>query len=185
MKPPHHLPRQPSRNAVSRWQRVGLYAAMIVLTVTGGAWLVAHYAWGAGTGELPHPLELWMIRLHGAAAMAGLFFFGVMAATHVPSGWRMRRQRGSGTSMLAGMAGTVLTGYALYYFAPEPVRPALGNVHAAIGAGLALILFWHRRPAAMAERHRRAAHSSLLALGQRKAQRLIDSRHRTQRSSAD
>jgi hypothetical protein len=39
----------------------------------------------------------------------------------------------------------VLSGYALYYFAPEPLRPSIGLVHAAIGIALSVLLLWHRR----------------------------------------
>ena len=37
------------------------------------------------------------------------------------------------------------SGYALYYFAPESVRPALGWAHAVVGTAMALLLVWHGR----------------------------------------
>jgi hypothetical protein len=57
----------------------------------------------------------------------------------------MGRQRKMGVTLWVVLALLVATGYALYYFAPEPVRPALGLVHAAAGVGLLLMLLWHRR----------------------------------------
>jgi hypothetical protein len=132
-------------NPLPRWQRRGVQLSMTLLAASGGLWLVAHYAWGAGAGELPHPLEAWMMRLHGAALLASLFFLGSIAPAHVSRGWRLARQRTTGLLMLGGMALLVASGYALYYFAPEPIRPALGNAHAALGLVLAGVLAWHGR----------------------------------------
>lgn len=140
-RPTHRLP---------RWQRATLYAAGAVLVLTGGVWLALHYRVGAD--DLPHPLEAWMLRAHGLAAFAGLFAIGTLAAAHVPYGWRSTRRRrqgqrrtGLGLCILSGLL--ALTGYALYYFAPETVRPALGWAHAAIGFVMAIVVVWHRRGA--------------------------------------
>ncbi|HEX6706685.1 MAG TPA: hypothetical protein VF169_18140 [Albitalea sp.] len=136
------------------WQRACLFGSGALLLVTGVAWLVVHYGFGAGAGGLPHPLEAWTMRLHGLAAFVALFVLGVLAAVHIPTGWRMStrhrhaHQRGSGLTLcvLAGLA--VATGYLLYYFAPEPVRPALGWLHAAAGLALSAMFAVHRRRAA-------------------------------------
>jgi hypothetical protein len=133
------------------WQRRSLYATSAVLVLTGGVWLVLHYSVGAGAGELPHPAEAWLMRLHGLAAYAGLFVLGVLAAAHVPHGWRLTArhrwagQRGSGITLCAVAAMLVLTGYLLNYFAPETVRPALGWAHTAFGAAMGVLVASHRR----------------------------------------
>ena len=91
------------------------------------------------------------MRVHGLAAFAVLFAFGALAAAHIPQGWRfshrMRwaRQRGSGLALCVLAATLALTGYLLYYFAPEPVRPALGWLHSGLGAAMALLVASHRR----------------------------------------
>jgi hypothetical protein len=137
------------KNALPRWQRLGLHGSMALLALSGAVWLVVHYSVGAGVADtLPHPLEPWLLRLHGAAVMASLFFFGAVAPLHVPRGWRLACQRSTGMAMLGGMALLVLTGYALYYFAPEALRAWIGNVHAAVGLALAAVLAWHGRPRA-------------------------------------
>jgi hypothetical protein len=136
-----------------RWQRVALYASGALLLGIGALWLAVHYSVGAGAGELPHPLEAWSLRLHGLAAFAGLFVLGALAAAHIPQGWRLSQrrrwagQRGSGV-LLCAMGGIlVLSGYLLYYFASESVRPALGWAHAAIGLTMAVLIASHRRGA--------------------------------------
>jgi hypothetical protein len=146
---PHPVLKLPS------WQRRVLYITSTLLLVTGIVWLAVHYSMGAGAGELPHPLEVLCMRVHGAAAFAGLFALGMLAAAHVPAGWRVTRsahrradrasQRHSGVAMIGLSALLVLTGYALYYFAPEDWRPALGWLHAGAGVAMATLGFVHAR----------------------------------------
>ena len=137
---PHRLP---------GWQRASLHAVGAVLLATGGAWLALHYSLGAG--ELPHPLEAWTMKLHGLAAFAGLFMLGVVAGSHVPHGWRSSarhrwaHQRGSGLALCALGALLALSGYLLYYFAPEALRPALGWAHSGAGVAMAAMLVKHGR----------------------------------------
>ena len=141
-RPAHHL---------AGWQRLGVYVAGAVLLLTGLAWLALHYLVGTGADQLPNPMEAWALRLHGLAAFAGLFLLGVVAGAHIPHGWRLSRrrqrahQRGTGLALCALGAVVALTGYLLYYFAPEGVRPILGWVHAATGVAMALAIWMHRR----------------------------------------
>lgn len=147
----HHPPGPIAGLRLVRWHRLGLDTAGTLLAASGLVWLAVHYAIGAGAGDLPHPLEAWCLRLHGLAAFAGVFMLGVLAAAHVPHGWRLsqrRRWAGQRTSglVLATLGGLlVASGYALYYFAPEGVRPALGWAHAGLGLAMAGGLLWHRR----------------------------------------
>lgn len=144
-------------NRLPRWQAMALYASGLVLLISGLLWLGVHYSVGSGAGNLPHPLESWAMRVHGLAAFAGLFTFGALAGAHIPQGWRMssahsRRQRHwalqrtSGLALCASAAALALTGYALYYFAPETVRPPLGWVHAAAGIAMTAVVMLHKRP---------------------------------------
>jgi hypothetical protein len=157
--PAPHVPR------LVRWQRLGLFTSGALLLLSGLVWLAVHYSVGAGAGELPHALEAWSLRLHGLAAFAGLFVLGALAAAHVPHGWRMSRrrrwsaQRRSG-ALLCGVAALLaLSGYLLFYFAPEAIRPALGWAHTGLGVAMGLLLASHRRglhgsAAARAQSHR-------------------------------
>lgn len=138
-----------ARSHFAPWQRRSLYATGGVLLASGGAWLALHYL--AGAGELPHPLEAWALRVHGLAGYAALFVLGAVVAAHVPHGWRLARrhrwaqQRRSGLVVCALSTGLAASGYLLYYFAPETVRPALGWGHALAGVACAAALAWHRR----------------------------------------
>ncbi len=131
------------------WQRLSLYGAGATLLGSGVLWLALHYA--RGSDALPAPIEAWLMRLHGLAAFIALFAFGVLGAAHVPQGlrlsrrWRWAGQRRTGLVLCGLAAALALTGYLLYYFAPDDVRPALGWLHSALGAAMALLVLGHRR----------------------------------------
>ena len=153
---PHlHVPHVPLRasHRLIRWQRLGVYVAGAVLLLTGVLWLALHYSVGAGAGELPHPLEAWSLRLHGLAGFVALFMLGVLAASHIPHGWRLSarqhwtHQRSSGLALCVLAALLALSGYLLYYFAPETLRPMIGWTHAIVGMAMVALLLRHRRGA--------------------------------------
>jgi hypothetical protein len=151
-RPGHRVER---RRGPARWQRQGLILTALALVGSGGLWLALHYSVGAGAGELPHPLESALIKLHGLAAFAALFLFGALAAAHIPQGWRLsaepRRhprqaaQRGSGIALCALGGVLMLSAYLLYYFAPETLRPGLGWAHAAAGLAMVAVALRHGR----------------------------------------
>ena len=136
-------------HSLAFWERTGLYASGSTLLVTGLVWLVLHY--GRAADSLPSPLEPWAMRLHGLAGFAALFLFGALATAHIPRGWRLSQRRGwrnqrvSGVALCLLAAGLALTGYLLYYFAPDGVRPTLGWLHSGLGAAMAAIVAGHRR----------------------------------------
>ena len=134
-----------STNPLPSWQRRVVVLSAWALLLTGLAWLPLHYLGGAGAGQLPHPLEPWLLRLHGLAAPAGIFALGLVFAGHVPRGWRSRRQRTSGISLCLLLGALVGSGYALSYLAPESWHAALGWIHAGLGVGAFLLGALHSR----------------------------------------
>ena len=143
------MPNRPHR--LPQWQWVTLILSGLALLASGLVWLGVHYSIGAGAGELPHPLEAWAMRVHGLAAFAGLFLVGALAGAHIPHGWRMSgrhrwaQQRGTGLALCSGAALLAASGYLLYYFAPDSVRPTLGWAHSAVGVAMAAVVFAHGR----------------------------------------
>jgi len=143
--PPHHGHRP------SPFQRRWAQAVAGLLLLSGGPWLLLHYTVGAGADALPHPAEPWLMRLHGAAAFAALFGAGLLAGHHVPRSWhlahrpRHAHQRRSGLLLLGLGVAVVLSGYTLYYLAPEAWRPALGWAHAGLGLAGVAVGTWHGR----------------------------------------
>ncbi len=145
-----HHPRRQRSNAMARWQRLGVYLCAAVLAVTGGVWMSVHFCGWPGIARaalpgLPSPWEPLLMKLHGAATLAVLFFVGALSATHVVRGWRLGARRQSGMLTLALGALLVLTAYALYYLVPDERRDLLGWWHAGLGAAWLGALWVHRR----------------------------------------
>lgn len=120
-----------------------VYAILGALWFSGVAWLVFRYFLRVPGefGELPHPLESWWLRLHGAAAFATLWLLGLLWPTHVLPAWRARR-RASGIVLAVLMAVLVASGWLLYY-GGEATRTAVSPLHWILGLALALPLLWH------------------------------------------
>ena len=138
-------PRRVRLNPLQPWQRWTVIAAAVSLLLSGVGWLPVHYGWGAGAGDLPHPLEPWIVRWHALSALAGLFAGGVVAGGHVGRGWRLGLRRASGLAvcLLAGLLAA--SGYVLSYLVSEAWRPALGWAHAALGVAAFGLGAVHRR----------------------------------------
>jgi hypothetical protein len=121
-----------------RW----LYAALVAVWVTGLAWVAIHFApvHGADADDARRGFEAWALRLHGAAAFGFLVAMGSMFTNHIPRAWYLRRNVGSGSSILGVATVLVVTGYALYYFATEESHAWLSVVHWSIGlAAIAVV----------------------------------------------
>ena len=83
---------------------------------------------------LPSPLEPWLMKIHGGAAMLTIYLAGTMLYGHMVNAWQGRRNRGSGGTAAATMLVLALTGYGLYYFGGE--RASTRNRMAALGLRL-------------------------------------------------
>lgn len=132
-------------NPLAPWQRRTAVFSAASLFLSGLVWLPVHYWLGAGAGELPHPLEPWLMRWHGLSAAVGLFALGLVAAGHVSRGWGLGQRRASGLAVLL-LAGTAAaSGCALSYLVPGTWRPAVGLVHAALGTAMVGLGAFHKR----------------------------------------
>ncbi|SDY21603.1 hypothetical protein SAMN04515617_111101 [Collimonas sp. OK242] len=143
----HHprIRQQILRFRLERWHRISLYGISGLLTASGILWLIVHYFLRvAGEfGETVNPVEPWSMKLHGAAAMAMLFFVGSLLLSHIRRAHHARRNRYSGWSMAALLAWLTISGYALYYIASEASRPLWSAGHWMPGLLLPLLLVLH------------------------------------------
>ena len=130
---------------VERWNRRSMYASVLLLLLSGAAWLIArHFLRPASQfGETIHPLEPWAMKIHGAGAMAMLFFLGSVMNIHVRRALKARRNLASGWAMIVTMAVLVITAFGLYYVADEANRPIWSMMHWVIGLGLAALVVAH------------------------------------------
>jgi len=127
------------------WHQGAVYGATAALVVSGIIWLVLHYflTVPGEYGPQSHPLESWMLRLHGAAAMAGLIIYGSLLPVHIRRAWSIRRNIVLGIGLVAIMLLLTITGYLLYYSGDENTRPVISAVHWILGLAVPALLAWH------------------------------------------
>jgi hypothetical protein len=132
--------------AMRRGLRLGLYLLGIGLWLSGGLWLICHY-FGQRQGEFgmgPHPLEPWLLKLHGACAFGVIWALGLLWGVHIAPGLAAGERRRSGAVMLGLALWLVLSGYLLYYVGQEWLRAVTGLLHWAVGLLIPVFLFAHR-----------------------------------------
>jgi len=127
--------------------RIALYAAFAVLLATGVGWLLADYLADqmkdAASGEGWQTAAAYLLMLHGGASMAALLLLGALFPLHIRRGWRMGRNRATGTAMVTFNAVLILTAFGLYYFGSELLRPWASRLHIGVGAILPVLFLVH------------------------------------------
>lgn len=138
-----------------------MYLVGALLALSGAAWLVCHY-WLRAPGPAPHPLEVWCLRLHGAAMVGFLVVFGTLLPGHVKHGLRRGLSRGSGLPLLIATTLLILTGYGLYYIVSDDMRDWVSVVHWTVGlAAMATVAVHVARGKQQARLRRRHAERKL------------------------
>jgi hypothetical protein len=128
--------------AMKPWSRWLTYAVLLTLWVSGAAWLWLQY-WAPPAGFEGHPAQpLWM-KLHGLAAMVFLLLLGALLPTHVKPGWAKKKQRLSGTLLLALLGILIASGWGLYYLSEEQGRQAVSLMHWVLGLGMPAFSIYH------------------------------------------
>jgi hypothetical protein len=149
----HHKPstasRALSRNHINlrleRWHRRCIYASCLVLLLSGAGWLIARYFFRpvGQFGESLNPFEPWAMKIHGAAAMAMLFFLGSLMNGHIRRALKAGRNLASGWTMIVTMATLVITAFGLYYLADAGTRSLWSIIHWTMGIGFAGLVVAH------------------------------------------
>lgn len=120
---------------IERWLRWLVYATTAALFATGVAWWCL-----AGA---PGSLRLYLIAAHGLGAMLFLVLLGAIIVLHVRAGWQSKRNRLSGTIMLAFVTVLSLTAFGLYYIGSEVTRDVISTLHLLLGVVLPIGLAVH------------------------------------------
>ncbi|MBS0444433.1 MAG: hypothetical protein JSR59_00650 [Proteobacteria bacterium] len=139
--------------ALPRGQRLALYAALAVLTLSGIGWLVA--TWGsddAATGA-SRLAAAWCLRVHGIAAYAALVVVGSILPMHARPGWYRQRNRRSGTVLVALLLWLAVSGLWLYY-GTEDAHQRVSLLHWIAGLALPVWVALHRLWGLRARRRR-------------------------------
>ena len=132
-------------NRLPRWQRRSIYALTALLVASGLGWLVTAYllAPAGATMPAPHALNGPLLAVHGIAAYAALFAYGLVGHAHVRTGWRVPSLRSAGLLLCVAIALLALTALGFYYVATESYIPYLRWTHVAAGVLLPCWLALH------------------------------------------
>ena len=139
------MARAPDTIRLGAWHQVAVYGVTAALAVSGLAWLIYHFfvSVPGDFGPQIHPMESWMLRLHGAAAMAGLIVYGSLLPIHIRRAWALRRNIVLGVGLLTLMLSLTVTGYLLYYAGGEESRQVISALHWAPGLAVPALVVWH------------------------------------------
>lgn len=131
---------------IGRRHRNISYLVLGLLLVSGVAHFVVHdyFPIQGRFGPAPNPSEIWLLRLHGAAAMATLLVLGTLLPTHVLRFWKQGRNRPAGLGLVVVMSLLIVSGYGLYYFGGATIRAWTRDAHIVIGLLALPALGFHR-----------------------------------------
>lgn len=126
--------------SISRNYRHLIYAAVILVAITGLGWITLGFR--LDPEDFSDPLRLWRHRLlvtHGCAAYLLLWLAGSLFPQHQWGAWKARRNRSSGTVLSAILLLLAVSGLMLYYPPDDGWRDAESIVHQ-VGGGLLVFL---------------------------------------------
>lgn len=133
---------RPDSIRLKRLQRYFLYIVFAALFLSGAAWAYWNYL-TASPGDFEAGAKTWVLKIHGAAAMAILILIGMLLNGHVRFAWRARRNRVNGSIFLSTFAVLIVTGYGLYYASDEKLRSLTSWIHLVVGLALPILLLIH------------------------------------------
>jgi hypothetical protein len=135
--------RRPSR--LPRWQEWSVYSSFGLLIATGVVWLLldAFVRVPGDFGPEDHPVEHWMLIVHGVGAYVFLIVAGAMIPVHVTLGWNTKRNRKSGVTLASTCVLLAVTALGLYYLGDEIQRHWVSIAHWATGLLAVPILLIH------------------------------------------
>ena len=102
--------------------------------------------WGEVQGPFgfeKHPAQFPVLMAHGAGAFLLILSFGALLTSHIPSGWKLKRSRYIGLTLVTLFFFQMVTAYLLYYVAWEDGRLLLANLHASAGFSIPFLLIAH------------------------------------------
>jgi hypothetical protein len=113
------------------------YVVLGVLSLSGIVWMIVQTTTD-NAGDFPALLS----KIHGAAAMMALALLGYLV-THIRKGWKAKKNRLSGATLLSVYLLLILSGYGLYYAGDENFRRFISHWHAWIGVAMVALLLIH------------------------------------------
>lgn len=125
--------------------RFWFYTIFGILFLSGAIWMGIYYYEQLNDSNIETFawIKLWLLRIHGAAAMASLVLLGFLIPRHMQRGWAQDRNRVTAIILILWCSVLVLSGYGLYYCGDEVLRFYLRNIHGIAGILIVPALIWH------------------------------------------
>lgn len=122
-----------------------IYGVGVGLWTSGVLWLLFHYFMMRNTefGPAPSAFEPWWLAIHAGFGFAAVWLMGLLWGVHIVGGWKMRRHRVSGSTLLAFLVWLVASGYLLYYLGGDQTRALVSLAHWTAGLALPLPFLVH------------------------------------------
>jgi hypothetical protein len=128
------------------WRFRGVLFALLALSWLTGVTFFAMNRWVAVEGDFgleKHPAQMIFLKVHGASAFLMMISYGYMLATHVPAGYRSKRQRLLGLILVGAQGFLIISAYGLYYSGGETFRPLISYAHFSVGLIFPVLLATH------------------------------------------
>ena len=123
-----------------------IHFVALAALLTGIAWMALHFAsQGWIDEELSRRAQVYLLKIHGAAAMLALVALGMLLSTHILPALKNPPNRGAGIALLMGIASLTLTGWGLYYLGDEKLRGWTSDIHIAVGLAAVAVFTYHIR----------------------------------------
>jgi hypothetical protein len=125
--------------------RTWLFAFIMVSWVTGVTFFILN-RWVTIEGEFgpeKHPTQATFLKVHGASAFLMMISYGYLLATHIPAGYKSKRQRWLGLGLVAAQGFLIVTAYGLYYVGGDEFHALIGYAHASVGFIFPFLLATH------------------------------------------
>ena len=119
------------------WQAIPTHLIFLLCAVSGVLYLLVHEFEIAPFAIKNHSILI----AHSVTAYLFVMLFGAVMPVHIKSGWKSKRNRISGSLMVAVMSLLIISGLFLYY--AVDMREAALWVHWVIGCGLVLLFPAH------------------------------------------
>lgn len=123
--------------------RYAIYAAFTLLFLSGAAWLLADQQKDSFGAEVWQQISAYSLMLHGGTAMLALMLLGALFPLHIGRAWHAKKNRFTGSAMVATNAMLIATAFGLYYLGAEELRPWASTIHIAFGMSLPVLLLAH------------------------------------------
>ncbi len=119
------------------WQSFSTHTIFIICAVSGVLYLLAHEFEIKLLAVENHSI----LMAHGFASYFFVLLFGAVMPNHIKAGWKSKRNRISGSLMVAVMSFLLLSGLFLYY--GDETRDVALWIHWVIGVALVLLFPLH------------------------------------------